>query len=262
MFDVISSVKLLPRLGLLAVALTAAACSSSTPAAPTTTTTTTTSTPATTCTYALSATSASIPAGGGDATVTVTTATGCAWTATTSSSFITILAGSTGSGTGTVVLSVASAAGVARTATATIAGQTFTVSQAGAGLVPAFNLFDPASQGDATTTCRFRGATSNTQTTCQLASTSYTLGANSLIWYIWKVQYTYAGAAKTFTQAGTSTTFSFGDVCGQAPSSATGTVSPLSAQLTVIDSNGNQATATSGTGNQLALQIAAFTCGS
>ena len=255
--------KFLSRLGLLALALSAAACSNdSTPAAPTTTATTTTSAPATTCTYALSATRASIGAAGGNATVTVTTAAGCAWTATTSSSFITILAGSTGSGTGTVVLSVASASGVDRTDTVTIAGQTFTVSQAGAGLVQAFNLFDPASQGNATTTCRFRGATGNTTSTCQLASTSYTLGPNSIIWYIWKVQYTYAGVPKTLTQAGTSTTFSFGDVCGQTPSSAAGTVSPLSAQLTIIDSNGNQATATSGAGNQLALNIVAFTCGS
>ena len=210
----------------------------------------------------LSATKASIGAAGGNATVTVTTAAGCVWTATTSSSFITILAGSTGSGTGTVVLNVASTSGIDRTATATIAGQTFTVSQAGTGIVPAFNLFDPVSQGDATTTCRFRGATSTSLSTCQLASTSYTLGPNSIIWYIWKVQYTYAGVAKTLTQASPSTTFSFGDNCGQAPSSAGGTASPMSVQLTVIDSNGNQATATSGSGTQLALQIAAYTCGS
>ena len=198
---------------------------------------------------------------GGATSITVTSGTGCAWTATTSSTFVTILAGGTGSGTGTVVLNVASASGVNRTATATIAGQTFTVSQTGANLNPSFSMFDPASQTDATNTCRLRGATAGNLSICQFASTSSTLGANQIIWYIWKVQYTY-GSTKTLTQASATSTFSVGDVCGQNPNSVGGFPVPLSVSLTVLDNNGNQATATSGVGNQPALQFAAYTCGS
>lgn len=160
------------------------------------------------------------------------------------------------------MLNIASAAGLNRTGTATIAGTTFTVSQTGAGLAPAFNMFDPASQADAATVCRFRGASSTSLSTCQLASTSFTLGPNTIIWYIWKVEYTYGGVPKTLTQAGTSTTFSFGDYCGQAPSSVPGTAIPITATLSVLDSNGNTATATSGVGTQLPLQAVAYTCGS
>lgn len=261
----ISSTKLLSRLVLLALAIGAAACSNdaTAPTTPSTTTTTpATSTPAATCTYTLSATTASVGASGGASSVTVTTATGCAWTATTSSSFVTILAGSSGTGTGTVVLNVAAAVGANRTATATIAGQTFTISQTGAGLVPSFNMFDPNSQADATATCRFRGATSSTLSTCQLASTSFTLGPNAIIWYNWSVRYTYGSSVKVLTQSSTSPNYVISDLCGLNGSTATGTVIPLSAQLTIIDSNGNQATATSGSGAQPALQILAFSCGS
>jgi Zn-dependent metalloprotease len=87
-----------------------------------------------TCTFSISPTSASQPAGGGTGSVTVTAGAGCAWTAVSNATFITITSGSSGSGNGTVNYSVASNAGTgSRTGTLTIAGQTFTVTQAGTG---------------------------------------------------------------------------------------------------------------------------------
>ena len=82
------------------------------------------------CTYQISPTSASIPAGGGaTAPVTVSTAAECAWTATTTAAWITVTSGASGTGGGTVTLGVAPNTGDSRTGTVTIAGQTFTVSQ-------------------------------------------------------------------------------------------------------------------------------------
>lgn len=87
-----------------------------------------------TCTFSISPTSASQPAGGGTGSVSVTAGAGCTWTAVSNATFITITAGSSGSGNGTVSYSVASNTGSSsRTGTMTIAGQTFTVTQAGTG---------------------------------------------------------------------------------------------------------------------------------
>jgi Zn-dependent metalloprotease len=85
-----------------------------------------------TCTYSISPTSASQPAGGGTGSVSVTAGAGCSWTATSNATFITITGGSSGSGNGTVTYSVAAnTATTSRTGTLTIAGKTFTVTQAG-----------------------------------------------------------------------------------------------------------------------------------
>jgi hypothetical protein len=85
-----------------------------------------------TCTFSISPTSASQPAGGGTGSVTVTATAGCAWTAVSNATFITITAGSSGTGNGTVNYSVAANTGsTSRTGTLTIAGLTFTVTQAG-----------------------------------------------------------------------------------------------------------------------------------
>jgi Zn-dependent metalloprotease len=87
-----------------------------------------------TCTFSISPTSASQPAGGGTGSVTVTAGVGCNWTAVSNATFITITAGSSGSGNGTVNYSVAANTGTAsRNGTLTIAGLTFTVTQAGTG---------------------------------------------------------------------------------------------------------------------------------
>jgi len=87
-----------------------------------------------TCTFSISPTSASQPAGGGTGSVTVTAGAGCAWTAVSNATFITITSGASGSGNGRVNYSVAANTGsTSRNGTMTIAGQTFTVAQAGTG---------------------------------------------------------------------------------------------------------------------------------
>jgi hypothetical protein len=85
------------------------------------------------CTYTLSAPSASFAASGGSGGVGVTTASGCSWTASSGASWVTLTAGASGSGNGTVSYSVAAnTATSSRSGTMTVAGQTFTVSQSGA----------------------------------------------------------------------------------------------------------------------------------
>ena len=84
----------------------------------------------TTCTYAISPTSASINSTSADLIITVTTKSGCAWTAATMSPFITIVSGASGSGSGTVLITVPDNVGALRTDIVTIAGLTFTVTQA------------------------------------------------------------------------------------------------------------------------------------
>jgi Zn-dependent metalloprotease len=87
-----------------------------------------------TCTFSISPTSSSQPAGGGTGSVSVTAGAGCAWTAVSNAAFITVTSGASGSGNGTVTYSVASNTGTSsRTGTMTIAGLTFTVTQAGTG---------------------------------------------------------------------------------------------------------------------------------
>lgn len=160
------------------------------------------------------------------------------------------------------MINVAADSGSNRTGTVTIGGQTFTVNQTGAGIIAAFNMFDPLSQTGVVTACRVRGPI-NSVTICPLTSTSRINGASTLANWAWTVQYTYDGKAKTLTQSsGTIQDFQFSEFCGLSGSSAGGTIIPLTVSLTVTDSNGVQATATSGTGTQPALQFVAYTCGS
>ena len=87
-----------------------------------------------TCTFSISPSSATQPAGGGTGSVSVTAGAGCNWTAASNASFITITSGASGTGSGTVTYSVAAnTATTSRTGTLTIAGLTFTVTQAGTG---------------------------------------------------------------------------------------------------------------------------------
>ena len=82
------------------------------------------------CTFALSPTSQSFPAGGGPVTVTVTAAAAdCAWTAASDDPFLTVSSGTSGSGTGTVTIVASANTGVPRQGTVTIGGQTFTATQ-------------------------------------------------------------------------------------------------------------------------------------
>ena len=259
----------LPRLALaLAACVCASACSSSpAPASPSTPVSTPTPAPTTppvttTCTFTLSTTNISVAAIGGAQTITVTSGTGCAWTATTTASFVTITSGTSGTGNGSVALNIAQDPTSNRTGTVTIAGQTVTISQAGAGLIAAFDMFDPPTTTGPVTVCTVRGATVSTLTNCPLLTTSRSTTSSVANW-AWTIRYTYGGVAKTQTQnSGTISDFYFNEYCGVSPASATGTLVPITVTLTVTDANGVTATATSGSGTQPALSYNAYTCGS
>jgi hypothetical protein len=84
------------------------------------------------CTFNLSATSASVPSTGSTAgAVSVVTGTSCSWTAVSNASWITITSGANGAGIGSVTYSVAFNPDTQRVGTMTIAGTTFTVTQQG-----------------------------------------------------------------------------------------------------------------------------------
>lgn len=84
------------------------------------------------CTYALSGTSASLPAAGGGTQVGVTTGTGCTWTATSNVGWIALSTGG-GTGSGTVVATVAANGSTSsRSGALTVANGSFAITQAGA----------------------------------------------------------------------------------------------------------------------------------
>jgi hypothetical protein len=84
------------------------------------------------CTYALSASSASVPAEGASGSTTLSTASACPWSAVSSAGWITVTSASTGTGGATIGYAVAANTGAARSSNLTIGGQTFLVSQAAA----------------------------------------------------------------------------------------------------------------------------------
>jgi hypothetical protein len=211
------------------------------------------------CSFSLSTTTITTASGGGTATVDVSAPGTCSWTATSNAPFITITSGASGTGNGTVAISVSSSAGAARSGTLTIAGQTVTVNQNGSGVIAAFNLLDPSTTSGPTTECWFRNLLGQ-PSTCTLTSTSFTSGPTAVVSFTWTVQYTY-GTVKTITQTGSNPQLNITDVCGQPTSTNEGAPQPLDVTLTVTDSAGNTATATSGTGGQPALRVRLFTCG-
>jgi len=84
------------------------------------------------CTDAPSASSFSIPAGGGSEGFIVNAKTWCDWTATSSAPWITITSGTSGRGTNSLIFRVEANAGVARTGTINISGgYSIAVQQAG-----------------------------------------------------------------------------------------------------------------------------------
>jgi Viral BACON domain/Putative binding domain, N-terminal len=85
------------------------------------------------CSFALSATGANIPAGGGGGAVGVTAPASCAWNAASdpAATWLRITAGASGSGDGKVDFVVDPNTGPARSTTLMVAGQAFTVQQAG-----------------------------------------------------------------------------------------------------------------------------------
>jgi all-beta uncharacterized protein len=88
------------------------------------------------CSFTLSATTQSLPAAAGSASVAVTSGAGCAWTATSGAAWLTVTAGGSGSGAGTVSFSATANPGAVRVGVVTIAGQAVTVTQAGVPCAP------------------------------------------------------------------------------------------------------------------------------
>jgi hypothetical protein len=212
-----------------------------------------------TCAFAVSPTTVNASTGGGTFTVNVTTDASCSWTSTSRSDFITVTSGGGGTGNGTVTFTVA-AASAARSGSLTVAGQTVTVNQQGNGLVVGFRLLDPGRLGSTPTNdCWIRSLTS-TPTTCTLESTSFATGTNVITGYSWVVSYTYP-TDKAFSQSGTSTTFSFSDMCGQTGSNDSGLQVELKVSLTVTDSDGNAVTVRSNLGSQPLMTLRAYICG-
>jgi glucose/arabinose dehydrogenase len=82
------------------------------------------------CTYSISPTSRTSPAGGETLTVNVTTQGGCGWAAVNNSNFMTVASGASGTGSGTVTISIPpNGSGVPRVGTVFIAGQILTITQ-------------------------------------------------------------------------------------------------------------------------------------
>ena len=103
------------------------------------------------CTYNLSSSSVSVPAGASSGSVNVTTDSSCAWTATSNAAWIGVTGG--GSGNGSASYSVQANTGAARSGTISIAGQTFTVNQAAVVVVPTLSIGDAAvAEGNSGTT--------------------------------------------------------------------------------------------------------------
>jgi len=89
-----------------------------------------------TCSFTISAPTASVGAAAGNGSFTLATQTGCTWIATSNAAFLTT--NSSGSGNGTVNYSFTQNSGVAaRVGTITVGGKTHVVTQAGAAAGPA-----------------------------------------------------------------------------------------------------------------------------
>jgi hypothetical protein len=174
------------------------------------------------CTYALSPTSASMPAAGGGTQFTVSTGSACSWTAVSSAAWI-ALSASGGTGTGTVVATVAAnTATAARAGAVTAAGQAFTISEAGAAAPGAPASPSPAngavsvsvtptlawtSSNASSYTVRFGTANPPPQVASDLTTTSYApgtiAGGTTYYWQVVasNVSASTAGSVWSFTTA-------------------------------------------------------------
>jgi hypothetical protein len=106
-------------------------------------------TTATSCSFTISPTSASMGAPGGRTTVSVTAPATCAWTVADGISWITIASGANGAGNGSVVVAVSSNTGAARSAGITVAGNLFSVSQTAATPAATYTITASAGTGGA-----------------------------------------------------------------------------------------------------------------
>jgi len=81
------------------------------------------------CVVALTASSASMGAAGGNGSVGVVTDAACSWVVASAAPWVTIAGAISGTGSGTVTYSVAGSSGTGRTAVLTVGGQSFTITQ-------------------------------------------------------------------------------------------------------------------------------------
>ena len=86
------------------------------------------------------------------------------------------------------------------------------------------------------------------------------LGTATIVNYSWNVQYFYVNGV-TLSQSGSNPQFSFTAMCGGTGSTDDGALQSLQVILTVTDSSGNSATASSGSGSQPPLFLRLYTCG-
>jgi hypothetical protein len=184
---------------------------------------------------------------------------GCAWTATSDASWLTIAPGfNTGTGFTVVPYTIAVNNGGARTGRIRVAwtggGATYVVNQDGIPFVASFTMFDPFQSVNVATECHFRASS----TPCNFTASANLPGGNYV--FQWTANYVY-GIEKTITQSSGSSTFSFSDVCGASGSSTDGPTVPLNVTLVVTDDQGNSITLRSGEGNQPALSVRLFACG-
>ncbi len=108
----------------------------------------------TSCSYAVSPTTASVPASGGSYSFSVSTnVPSCAWTASSNSTWVHLTGGSSGAGAGTVSYTVDANPGAARSGSITVQGRQHTITQASGtggcsyGVSPASAPPFPASGG-------------------------------------------------------------------------------------------------------------------
>jgi hypothetical protein len=87
------------------------------------------------CSFAVSPTALSVPAGGATVTVAVQAQAACAWTVAGNDAWVVVRTAS-GTGNATVQLTIAANGGDARTGSVTVAGQAVTVNQAGVSAPP------------------------------------------------------------------------------------------------------------------------------
>lgn len=95
------------------------------------------------CTYELSSTALTYPAGGGPGSLSVTTTAGCTWKVAGAPAWFSLTGQTSGSGTGSIAFTISANTGAPRSASFMVAGQTVLVSQTGgtytaAGTFPHF----------------------------------------------------------------------------------------------------------------------------
>ncbi len=180
-----------------------------------------------TCTYSLSASSASPGAAQTTGSVTVTASgTSCTWTAGSNVSWISITSATSFTGNGTVTYSVAANTGAARSGTLTIAGQTYTVNQAAAA-------------------CSYSIAPTSYSMAAQGGSSSFAVTAGSACSWTASVSST----ASSWLHLGSTTSgsgngsVSFTGDANTSMASRTGTIAIASLTFTVTQAGGASATA-------------------